>query len=196
MQGKQERIVIVDESRRNLLLHVGRLAVELRLKIGRLYRVAVLILSLVGNLAGLGLPLPHVRSLEESGDFPVPGIADRLDLPIRIETVGFGDLFENWRALLRPGVGSKDQHSESQKTNHRTTARFCHRSPLFRLNGRCLVWRGGTILFSIIEGARGRVASHDTTRSLPQLLPCIRIPAALPNQEASPMDVQVCASAN
>src|ERR1700755_1885738 len=118
MQGKQKPIIVVDERRLNLFIHVDRLAVELRLKIGRLYRIAVPILSLIGNLAGLRLPLPHVRSLEKSGDLTVPCIADRLDFPERIETIGLGNLFENWWTILCPaGAWSNDKHRKNETTD-------------------------------------------------------------------------------
>src|SRR5260370_34777264 len=108
----------VDESWLNLLLHIGRLAIELRLKIGRLHRVAILILSFVGNLASLGLPLPHVSSFEESGDFRIPGVADCFNLPVRIHAIGLGNLFENRRAILCPGGAlSNGQRPKKQATD-------------------------------------------------------------------------------
>src|ERR1700757_1785181 len=101
MEGEEKPIVIVDESRIDFIFHGVGLAPELGAYVGNLDRFALFILPLVGNLVGLGLPLPRVSKFEYSGDFPIPGVADRFDLPKRIETIGLGDLFENWRALLR-----------------------------------------------------------------------------------------------
>src|ERR1700675_2092703 len=126
MEGEQKPIVIVDESRLNFVFHGVGLAAELGAHVGNLHRLAVFVLSLIGDLAGFWLPLPRVSKFEESGDFPVPGVTDSLDLPIRIETIGFGDLLENWRPGLRPGgcsKNNKDQHHESH-TDHRYTARI------------------------------------------------------------------------
>ena len=112
MEGEQKPIIIVDESRLDFIFHIVGLAAELGACVGNLDRLAVFIRSFKGDFAGLGLPLPDVRKLEESGDFPVPGVADRIDLPKRIETISLGDLFENWRARLRPEVAASDQSGE------------------------------------------------------------------------------------
>src|SRR4029077_153981 len=105
-----EPIISVGETCVSVLFHIVSLRVDLRSHVSNLDRFAVLVFSLVGDLAGLGLPLPDAGSFKESGDFSVPGVADRLDLIPRIETIGCGDLFENWRARLPPGSCSKDQH--------------------------------------------------------------------------------------
>src|SRR3989440_2050973 len=80
MEGEQKPIVIVDESRINFVFHRVGLAAEVGAHVASLDRLTVLILPLVGNLVGLGLPLPCVSKFEQSGDLPVPGVADRLDL--------------------------------------------------------------------------------------------------------------------
>src|SRR5205823_7970246 len=59
------------------------------------------VLSFIRDLAALGFPLPLVSKFEDSGNFPIPRVTNRFNLSIRIETVCLGDLFENWRALLR-----------------------------------------------------------------------------------------------
>ena len=110
MEREQKPIIIVDESGLDLVLHEVGLAAQLRGHIGYFDRLAVFVRTRVGDFAGLGLPLPLVSNFEEPGYFPVPGVADRLDLVPRIETVGFSDLLENWRTLLCPGLWSKDQH--------------------------------------------------------------------------------------
>src|SRR5689334_4218758 len=104
MEGKDQPIIIVDESRFDLILHAVWLATELRFGVTGLDRLTGLILSLIRDLAGLRFPLPHMSKFEHSGDLAVPGVADRLNLIPRIETICLGDLVENWRALLRPGV--------------------------------------------------------------------------------------------
>src|SRR5262249_23599190 len=130
MERKQKPIIIVDESRFHFVFHRVGLAVELRAVICDFNGLAFFIVSFVGNLAGLRLPLPRVRKFEYSGNFPVPGIANRLNLIPRIDTVGRGNLFENWRALLCPGVCSKEKHCETQKVDHRYTVRIDHGLPL------------------------------------------------------------------
>ena len=110
MQREQKPIIIVHERRFDFVLHLVRLAAELRAVVSHLNRLPVLILPFVRDLAALRLPLPHVTDFKQSGNFPVPGVADRFNLAIRIEAIRFGDLVENWRALLRPGSSSQDQH--------------------------------------------------------------------------------------
>src|ERR1700692_2383846 len=119
MEGEKETIVIVDESRFDLVFYGVGLAAELRALVGNFDRLAVFILPLVGDLVGLGLPLPCVSKFEDAGDLPVPGVADRIDCPVRIEAVGFDDLLENWWLLCRRRCSkNKDQHAESQKTGY------------------------------------------------------------------------------
>src|SRR5271169_4818233 len=108
MEGEQKPIVIVDETRVDLLHGIG-LAAELGAQVRNVHRLAVLIFALERDLVGLGLPGPRATKFEQSGDFAVPGVADGLDLIPRIDTIRFGNLFENWRALLRPGIYSKNQ---------------------------------------------------------------------------------------
>src|SRR6266498_243856 len=133
MEGEQKPIIVVDESRLDLVLHLVGLAAELRAVVRDFNRLASLICTFKGNLAGLGLPLPLVRSFEESGDINTPGVADRFDLVIGIETVGLGDLFNDWVALLRPGICRKEKHCEDQSTDDRYTVRICHTSLLDEL---------------------------------------------------------------
>src|SRR5207247_10176657 len=79
MEGEQEPIIIIDESRFDFVLHGVGLAVELGAHVSDLDRLSLFILPLVGDLAGLRLPLPRMRNLEKSRDFPIPGVADRLN---------------------------------------------------------------------------------------------------------------------
>src|SRR5713226_4685879 len=120
MEREDRPIIVVDEGRFNFIFQVGRHAVELRAEIGNLDRLAVLVFSFVGDFSGLGLPLPGMREIQLQGwELQVERIADRFNLPIRIKAIGFGELFDNGRARLCPGSRSKDQHPESQKTDHR-----------------------------------------------------------------------------
>src|SRR5664280_1996509 len=129
MEREHQPIIIVDETRIDVVLHVRRLAAELRAQIRNLHRLAVLIFSLVGDLAGLGFPDPCSRDID-AWKLCAPGIADRFDLPKRIETIDLGKLLDNWRTRLRPGSCSKDQHPKSQQSpDRRNTARICHGSP-------------------------------------------------------------------
>src|SRR6185369_16554334 len=107
VKWKQDPIVIVNEGWFDFILHLVRLSVELRAVVRNLDRLAVLTHAFKGDLASLGLPLPLVSNLEESCDFSIPCVADRLNLVPRIDSVGLSDLFENRRALLRPGTASK-----------------------------------------------------------------------------------------
>src|SRR5205823_1289293 len=88
----------------------------------------VFIFSLERDFAGFRLPLPGVRKLEYSGNFPVPRIADRLNFVPRIDAVGLGDLFENWRARLRQRNRGKSEYCKTQDTQDQAN-RFCHESP-------------------------------------------------------------------
>jgi hypothetical protein len=63
---------------------------------------------------------PSIERVHGPRKFCVPGVADSLDLPPRIEAVGLGHLFGSRWELLRLGGCCKDQcqHRESQKTDH------------------------------------------------------------------------------
>src|SRR5271169_2693413 len=58
MEREEKPIVIVDEARLNLVLHVGRCAAELRTVIRNFNGLAVLVGCFVGDVASLGLPSP------------------------------------------------------------------------------------------------------------------------------------------
>src|SRR5207253_5263305 len=105
MEREQNLIIVVDEARVDLIFHGVGLTAKVGAYIGNVDRLTVFIRPFVADFAGLGLPLPLVRSFEESGNFPVPGVPDGLNLVPRINSVGLGNLVENWRALwrLRPG---------------------------------------------------------------------------------------------
>src|SRR5438445_13200218 len=113
MEGEQQPVVIIHERRLYLVFHGVGLAVELRAQVGNFDWLTILIRSLEGNLAGLGLPLPNVRKLEESWDLTAPGVADGVDLPERIKAIGLGNLFYHRRALLCQGRCSKEQHPKN-----------------------------------------------------------------------------------
>src|SRR5207237_4498178 len=108
---------VVDERRFDFVLHLVRLAAELRAVVSHLNRLPVLILPFVRDLAALRLPLPHVTDFKQSGNFPVPGVADRFYLSVRIKAICFCDIFNNWVALLRTGCSSMDQSPISHKTD-------------------------------------------------------------------------------
>src|SRR5580704_2644699 len=81
MERENQPIIVVDESRLDFVFHVGWRAAELIPVVGDLYRLAVLIFSLVRDLPGLGFPSPGMRKIQfESRDDQVEGIADRVDL--------------------------------------------------------------------------------------------------------------------
>src|SRR5215469_4811784 len=131
MEGEQKPIIVVDESRFDFLLNLVGLAAKLRAVVGDLHRLALFVLPLESDLAGLRLPLPAVGEFEDPGDFPSPGITDRLDLIPRIDTVSLRNVFENWRAVLRPRGGGQEKHCKSQKTN-----------PGHTVGDYLLVWHG------------------------------------------------------
>src|ERR1700680_2564262 len=116
MEGEQSPIVVVDETWVDLSFHRVGLAAEVGAYIRDVDRLTVFIRPFKSDLAGLRLPLPLVSSFEESGNLAVPGVADGLNLVPRIDPVGLGNLIKNWRALLRPGSCSKNQHYENHKT--------------------------------------------------------------------------------
>src|SRR5689334_12645901 len=104
MERKDQPILIVDETRINFLLDVFRLAVELGAYVCNLHRIARLVFSLKGHSVGFGLPGPCPGRLElECRDVYVEGVADRFELPKRIQTKSFGGLFGNWRFLCPGG---------------------------------------------------------------------------------------------
>src|SRR5215467_621258 len=128
MQGEEQPILIVEESRINFVLHDSRLAAELRAPVRKLHRLTLLVFPLIGDLVGLGLPDPTSRNFYLA-QICVEGVADRLDLAKRIEAVGLGNLIGDWRALLRPGGCSKDRHPQDQKADHPNMACISHSVP-------------------------------------------------------------------
>src|SRR5215210_3161040 len=84
MQGEQKPIVVVDETRIDFVFYGFRWAAELGAQVGNLDRLTVFILSLVGDLVGLGLPNPRTRDIH-SGELCVPRITDCFDLPERVK---------------------------------------------------------------------------------------------------------------
>src|SRR5882762_7417993 len=123
MEGEQKPIVIVDESGIDFVFYGVGLAAELGAQVGSLDRLTVLVLSLVGDFVGLGLPLPRTGDTY-SGELRVPRITDRFNLPERIKAIGLGNLFGiglgslfgDGRAFLRAGVRSKEEHPKNQET--------------------------------------------------------------------------------
>src|SRR5439155_3098803 len=102
------------------------------------------------------------------GQPSVPRIAERFNLPIRIKAVGLGKLFENWRALLRPRVWSKDQHAKKKIDNGSL------------LNGPTLSWRvllwhpwcelsGCRLLFRADKNLEGGICLDRAIRCPPRL---------------------------
>jgi len=74
MKREEQVILIVDESRIDLVLHDSGLAANLRAQVHKLHRLARLAFSLIGDPVGLGLPHPRSRKFERS--FRVEGVAD------------------------------------------------------------------------------------------------------------------------
>src|SRR6185369_8255979 len=120
MEWEQQPVVIVDERRIDFVLHIVRLGVQLRTQIGDLYRLTVLIFSIIGDLILLWLPNPGMRETHP-GKLCVPRIANRYDLPELIKPIcsgnlcdvegrGLGSLFGIRRLLfLRTGGGHKNK---------------------------------------------------------------------------------------
>jgi hypothetical protein len=52
-----------------------------------------------------------VRKFEEPRDFAIPRVADRINLPERINAIRLGDPFENRGALLRRDSRRQDEKS-------------------------------------------------------------------------------------
>src|SRR6185369_9331852 len=124
MERKQQPVVIVDERRIDFVLHIVRLAVQLRTQIGDLYRLTALIFSFIGDLILLWLPNPGMREIHSSGKLCVPRIANRFDLPELIEPIGSGNLcdregrgpgslFGSRLLFMRTG-GRKDKRKKNQ----------------------------------------------------------------------------------
>ena len=108
MKGKEQPVLIIDKIRVNFVLYVSGLIAELRTQIRNFYRLARLILALVGDLVGLGLPDPRSRNIG-AWKLYIEGLADRFDFSKRLDPVGFGELFTDWRRLLCPGGRRKEQ---------------------------------------------------------------------------------------
>ncbi|MFZ1137851.1 MAG: NAD(P)-binding protein [Candidatus Sulfotelmatobacter sp.] len=96
VKGEQKPVIIVDETRVDFVLYVIVLAAELGTHVSHLDRLTVLILAFIGNFVGLGFPLPSAREFKESGDFPIPGVADGLDLIPGIDSESLGHFFKKW----------------------------------------------------------------------------------------------------
>src|SRR5262249_41709049 len=111
-------ILIVVESGVDLLLHVGRLAVQLRAKVCSLYGLALLIFSFIRDLVGLGLPNPRTGEIQTGGLY-IEGIADRINLPERIKAIGLGNMFGDGWGRLRPGSCGKYKRPQNQETDRR-----------------------------------------------------------------------------
>src|SRR5207237_5532194 len=58
LQGEQKRVVVVDETRVDIICHVFGLAAQLGALVGNFDRLAVFILRFIGDLGGLRLPFP------------------------------------------------------------------------------------------------------------------------------------------
>src|SRR5207245_9841193 len=74
MEGEQKPIVIVDETRIDFVLDGVGLAAKLRANVCSLYGLAVLLLSFIGDLPGLGLPNQRTVGVQ-SGELQVDGVA-------------------------------------------------------------------------------------------------------------------------
>src|SRR5262249_2871984 len=129
MEGKDEPIVIVDKRRFDFVLHRVWLGVELRAVVGDLDRLALFVRTFEGYFAGFRFPLPFVRRFKQSGNVYAPCVADSFNGVIRIEAICLGYLFDDWIALLRPGICSKHQYPESHKTDDGYTDQILHGEP-------------------------------------------------------------------
>src|SRR5262249_564101 len=52
-----------------------------------------------------------------SAQLEIERVAHRLDLPERIQAIGFGDLFGDGRVHLRPGSSPKDRHPKKNQND-------------------------------------------------------------------------------
>src|SRR5580704_10333574 len=103
MEREHQPILIVHESWIDFVLHVRRLAVELRPQVRNLHRLAILIFSFKRHLSRFRLPFPRMSQLKvERRQIYAPGVADPFNLPPRIDTKGLRHLFDNWWTRLRP----------------------------------------------------------------------------------------------
>src|SRR5262245_25726494 len=93
MEGEQQPVVIVDESRINFVLHIVRLAGYLSAEICSLYWLTVFVFSFKRDFVGLGLPDPNARDIH-AWEGCVPRIADGFNLPERIKAVGLRNLID------------------------------------------------------------------------------------------------------
>src|SRR5258708_12973791 len=117
MKREDQPILIVDETRIDIFLDVVRLAAELRTYVCNLHRIACLVFPLIGDAVGFGLPGPRPGEFE-SGNVYVEGVADRLDLSPRIDTIRLRDFFADSLPPPRPRTRRTDPHPESQKIDH------------------------------------------------------------------------------
>src|ERR1044072_7353987 len=128
MERKQQPVVIVDERRIDFVLHIVRLAAQLRTQIGDLYGLTVLVFSVIGDLILLWLPNPGMRDIHP-GKLCVPRIANRLDLPKLIKPIGSGNLCDvegrsrrslfgsRWWLFLRTGGERKNNRKKNQQSD-------------------------------------------------------------------------------
>ena len=84
VKREQKPVIVIDEGRLDFVFHLVGLAAKLRAVVRNLHRLAVFVRTLVGDFAGLGLPLPLVSDFEQARYFAIPRVADRFDLIPRI----------------------------------------------------------------------------------------------------------------
>src|SRR3954466_1696865 len=121
MEREQEPVLIVEEAGIDLLLHERVLGCELGPRVRDLDGLAGLVFSIVRDLVRLRLPDPRAGELERA-EIDIEGVADRVDLTERVETVRLGNLVGDGRALLRGRRRCQSKNSDQQKT----TARGSH----------------------------------------------------------------------
>src|SRR5262249_53554519 len=86
MKREQEPIIIVHESRIDFVLDGVGQAAKLRTDVCGLYGLAVLILSFIRDLPGLGLPNPRPGDIH-ARELYVEGVADRINLPVGVKAI-------------------------------------------------------------------------------------------------------------
>ena len=127
MEGEDRPILIVDETRLDFGLNILGLAAELIAVVRDFHGLAVFVLPLVGDLAGLGFPRPGAGKFKYAGDFAAPCVADRLNPAPRINAIRFCNLLSDGRRRLGPRVCSNEKHCKNQNMDDLCTVSVFHK---------------------------------------------------------------------
>jgi len=100
MEGENQPILTIVETRINFFLHIFRLAAQLRPHIRNVHRIACLVFTFVGDAIGIGSQVP-AREASNPEKSTLKVVANRLDLSLRIESINVRGLFACRRTALR-----------------------------------------------------------------------------------------------